>query len=158
MDRLWSFWIDRGGTFTDVIARCDDGEVRTLKRLSSSPAYADAAVAAMREVLEAPEPEAFPADRVRVIRMGTTVATNALLERRGARTVLVTTRGFADVLRLGDQSRPELFALNIERPEPLAEQTIEADERLDAEGGVIGRLDETRLLADLRAARRAARR
>ena len=155
MDRLWSFWIDRGGTFTDVIARCDDGEVRTLKRLSSSPAYADAAVAAMREVLEAPEPEAFPADRVRVIRMGTTVATNALLERRGARTVLVTTRGFADVLRLGDQSRPELFALNIERPEPLAEQTIEADERLDAEGGVIGRLDETRLLADLRAARAA---
>jgi 5-oxoprolinase (ATP-hydrolysing) len=155
LDRLWSFWIDRGGTFTDVIARCDDGEVRTLKRLSSSPAYADAAVAAMREVLKTPEPEAFPADRVRVIRMGTTVATNALLERRGARTVLVTTRGFADVLRLGDQSRPELFALNIERPEPLAEQTIEADERLDAEGGVIGRLDETRLLADLRAARAA---
>jgi len=155
LDRLWSFWIDRGGTFTDVIARCDDGEVRTLKRLSSSPAYADAAVAAMREVLKTPEPEAFPADRVRVIRMGTTVATNALLERRGARTVLVTTRGFADVLRLGDQSRPDLFALHIERPEPLAEQTIEADERLDANGGVIGRLDETRLLADLRAARAA---
>ncbi|MDO8411296.1 MAG: hydantoinase B/oxoprolinase family protein [Phenylobacterium sp.] len=142
MDRLWSFWIDRGGTFTDVIARRDDGEVLTLKLLSASNAYADAAVEAMRRVLKASPGAAFPAEMVRAIRMGTTVATNALLERRGAPTLFLTTRGFGDALRLGDQTRPDLFALNIVRPEPLYAMAAEVTERLDATGGVVAALDE----------------
>ncbi|WP_300575325.1 hydantoinase B/oxoprolinase family protein [Phenylobacterium sp.] len=142
MDRLWSFWIDRGGTFTDVIARRDDGEVRTLKLLSASGAYADAAVEAMRRVLEAAPGAPFPADRVRAIRMGTTVATNALLERRGASTLFLTTRGFGDALRLGDQTRPDLFALDIVRPEPLYAMAAEVTERLDASGQLVAALDE----------------
>ncbi|HYE47874.1 MAG TPA: hydantoinase/oxoprolinase N-terminal domain-containing protein, partial [Caulobacter sp.] len=108
----WSFWIDRGGTFTDVVARAPDGSERTLKLLSQSPAYPDAAVEAMRRLLGAAPGEPFPADRVEAIKMGTTVATNALLERKGAPTLLVTTRGFADALVIGDQSRPHLFALD----------------------------------------------
>ena len=142
MDRLWSFWIDRGGTFTDVIARRDDGEVRTLKLLSASNAYADAAVEAMRRVLDAEPGAPFPADQVSAIRMGTTVATNALLERRGAPTLFLTTRGFGDALRLGDQTRPDLFALNIVRPEPLYAMAAEVTERLDATGQVVAALDE----------------
>ncbi len=142
MDRLWSFSIDRGGTFTDVIARRDDGEVRTLKLLSASNAYTDAAVEAMRRVLEAEPDTPFPADQVRAIRMGTTVATNALLERRGAPTLFLTTRGFGDALRLGDQTRPDLFALNIVRPEPLYAMAAEVTERLDATGQVVAALDE----------------
>ena len=154
MDRLWSFWIDRGGTFTDVIARRDDGQVRTLKLLSASNAYADAAVEAMRRVLEAPGGAPFPADQVRAIRMGTTVATNALLERRGATTLFLTTRGFGDALRLGDQTRPDLFALNIVRPEPLYAMAAEVTERLDAAGQAIMALDEDEVrmvLAEARA-------
>lgn len=154
MDRLWSFWIDRGGTFTDVIARRDDGEVRTLKLLSASGAYADAAVEAMRRVLEAAPGAPFPADRVRAIRMGTTVATNALLERRGASTLFLTTRGFGDALRLGDQTRPDLFALDIVRPEPLYAMAAEVTERLDASGQVVAALDEDevrQVLAEARA-------
>jgi 5-oxoprolinase (ATP-hydrolysing) len=142
LDRLWSFWIDRGGTFTDVIARRDDGEVRTLKLLSASNAYADAAVEAMRRVLDAEPGAPFPADQVSAIRMGTTVATNALLERRGAPTLFLTTRGFGDALRLGDQTRPDLFALNIVRPEPLYAMAAEVTERLDATGQVVAALDE----------------
>jgi len=154
LDRLWSFWIDRGGTFTDVIARRDDGQVRTLKLLSASNAYADAAVEAMRRVLEAPGGAPFPADQVRAIRMGTTVATNALLERRGATTLFLTTRGFGDALRLGDQTRPDLFALNIVRPEPLYAMAAEVTERLDAAGQAIMALDEDEVrmvLAEARA-------
>ncbi|HVK41741.1 MAG TPA: hydantoinase/oxoprolinase N-terminal domain-containing protein, partial [Phenylobacterium sp.] len=121
MDRLWNFWIDRGGTFTDVIAHADDGEEVSLKLLSASPSYEDAAVEAMRRVLGARPGEPFPAARVQSIKMGTTVATNALLERAGAKTLLVTTQGFADALVIGDQARPDLFALNIVRPDPLYE-------------------------------------
>ncbi|MBA4010277.1 MAG: 5-oxoprolinase [Phenylobacterium sp.] len=153
MDRLWSFWIDRGGTFTDVIARADDGQEVSLKLLSASPAYADAAVEAMRRVLGAAPGDPFPAARVRAIKMGTTVATNALLERAGAKTLLVVTEGFADALVIGDQARPDLFALNIERPEPIYSGVIEAAERLAADGTVVRPLDEAALMAALRQAR-----
>ncbi|CAN5899788.1 hydantoinase B/oxoprolinase family protein [soil metagenome] len=152
MDRLWSFWIDRGGTFTDVIGRASDGEEVSLKLLSSSPAYEDAAVEAMRRVLGAGPGAPFPADRVEAIKMGTTVATNALLERRGARTLFVATQGFADALVIGDQSRPDLFALNIVRPEPLYSGVIEARERLAADGAVVEALDRGDLAAKLKAA------
>ena len=148
----WIFWIDRGGTFTDVIGVCRD-QVQTLKLLSASDAYPDAAVEGMRRMLGCGPEEAFPAARVTEIRMGTTVATNALLERKGARTLFVTTQGFADSLRIGDQARPHLFELDIERPDPLYEGVIEAAERLDAEGGVLTPLEEARLAADLARAR-----
>ncbi len=149
----WTFWIDRGGTFTDVIGRTPDGVEQTLKLLSASPSYPDAAVEAMRRLL-AVEPRApFPAGRVSAIRMGTTVATNALLERKGARTLLVTTRGFADAVLIGDQSRPELFALDIIRPEPLYSGVVEAGERLAADGSVVTALDTAALAANLARAR-----
>jgi 5-oxoprolinase (ATP-hydrolysing) len=153
VDEGWTFWIDRGGTFTDVIGRGPDGIEQSLKLLSASPAYEDAAVEAMRRLLGAGPDAPFPAERVAAIKMGTTVATNALLERKGARTLLVTTRGFADALAIGDQSRPDLFALSPERPAPLQAGVIEADERLDAEGGVVEGLDEAALTADLARAR-----
>ena len=148
-DGRWTFWIDRGGTFTDVIGASPTGETVTLKLPSVSPAYDDAGVEAMRRLLAAPPGAPFPAERVAAIRVGTTVATNALLERNGARTLLVTTRGFADALRIGDQSRPRLFALDIEKPEPLFAGVIEANERLAADGSVIEALDEVALAADL---------
>ncbi|MDO8322183.1 MAG: hydantoinase B/oxoprolinase family protein [Phenylobacterium sp.] len=150
MDRLWNFWIDRGGTFTDVIGKAQDGEEVSLKLLSSSPAYEDAAVEAMRRVLGAAPGAPFPADRVEAIKMGTTVATNALLERRGARTLFVATQGFADALAIGDQARPDLFALNIVRPEPLYSGVVEARERLAADGAVVESLDRDDLAAKLR--------
>ena len=114
----WAFAIDRGGTFTDIIGRTEDGAVRTLKLLSVSQSYPDAAIEGMRRLLGAAPDAPFPAERVLAIRMGTTVATNALLERAGARTLLVTTRGFADALEIGDQARPELFVLDIRKPPP----------------------------------------
>src|SRR5688572_15915773 len=126
----FSFWIDRGGTFTDVIGRAESGPgtwaETSLKLLSTSPAYPDAAVEAMRRILGADPGQPFPAERVEAIKMGTTVATNALLERRGARTLLVTTEGFADALAIGDQARPDLFALVVEKPEPLYAGVVEA--------------------------------
>jgi 5-oxoprolinase (ATP-hydrolysing) len=147
--RGWSFGIDRGGTFTDVIGHAPDGSVRTLKLLSSAPSYEDSAVEAMRRLLDVAPGEPFPADRVDAIRMGTTVATNALLERKGARTLLVVTQGFGDALIIGDQARPDLFALNIERPAPLYDGVLEAIERLDAQGEVVTVLSEAALAASL---------
>ncbi|MCI3134895.1 hydantoinase B/oxoprolinase family protein [Phenylobacterium aquaticum] len=152
MDRRWSFWIDRGGTFTDVIGRADDGEEVSLKLLSASPAYEDAAVEAMRRVLNAAPGAPFPADRVEAIKMGTTVATNALLERRGAKTLFVATRGFGDAILIGDQTRPDLFALDIVRPAPLYAGVVEADERLAADGAVVAPLDTAGLRDRLAAA------
>ncbi|MDP2258327.1 MAG: hydantoinase B/oxoprolinase family protein [Caulobacter sp.] len=149
----WTFWIDRGGTFTDVIGRGPDGTEQTLKLLSASPSYADAAVEAMRRLLAVRPGDRFPAERVAAIKMGTTVATNALLERKGARTLLVVTRGFADSILIGDQSRPELFALDILRPEPLYAGVVEADERLASDGAVVTALDAPGLAARLEAAR-----
>lgn len=153
MDRRFAFWIDRGGTFTDVIGRADDRSEVSLKLLSSAPAYQDAAVEAMRRILELEPGAPFPADRVEAIKMGTTVATNALLERRGAKTLFVTTEGFADALTIGDQSRPDLFALNIEKPPPLYSGVIEARERLAADGSVVTPLDPASLRTRFEAAR-----
>ena len=152
MDRRFSFWIDRGGTFTDVIGRADDGAETSLKLLSASPAYTDSAVEGMRRILGAAPGAPFPAHRVEAIKMGTTVATNALLERLGTKTLLVTTRGFADALAIGDQARPELFALTIEKPAPLYAGVVEADERLGADGVVVRPLDAEALRAQLAAA------
>jgi 5-oxoprolinase (ATP-hydrolysing) len=135
----WQFWIDRGGTFTDVVARAPGGQVLTAKLLSEDPSRpGDAAVAAIRQltgIASGPLPEAE-------VRMGTTVATNALLERKGEPCVLAITRGFADALRIGSQERPELFARQIVLPEPLNTRTIEIDERISAEGEVLRALDE----------------
>jgi 5-oxoprolinase (ATP-hydrolysing) len=148
----WSFWIDRGGTFTDVIGRDGAGRIHTVKLLSASEAYADAAVEAMRRLLRLPPGAPFPAERVAAIKMGTTVATNALLERKGARTLLITTQGFADALEIGDQTRPSLFALNIVKPAPLHAGVVEARERMDAAGHVVTPLDRAALVQALRAA------
>ncbi|MCX8499777.1 MAG: hydantoinase B/oxoprolinase family protein, partial [Caulobacteraceae bacterium] len=146
----WTFWIDRGGTFTDVIGARGGIVERSLKLLSVSDAYPDAAVEAMKRILGLKAHEIFPADRVEAIKMGTTVATNALLERKGARTLLIATQGFADALIIGDQTRPDLFALDIVRPEPLAERTIEAAERLTATGEVLIPLDREALAIQCR--------
>ncbi|MGI9260187.1 MAG: hydantoinase B/oxoprolinase family protein [Gammaproteobacteria bacterium] len=147
----WHFWIDRGGTFTDVIAASPAGDISVLKLLSENPQhYTDAAVFGIHRVLDRfAEPDA----RVASVKMGTTVATNALLERQGAPTALVVTRGFRDALRIGYQNRPDIFALNIELPEMLYERVIEVSERISAGGDVIEDLDETKLRDDLEAAR-----
>ncbi len=150
----WQFWIDRGGTFTDVIGRPPSGELVTAKLLSAAPAYEDAAVEGMRRLLDVEEGAPFPASRVAAIKMGTTVATNALLERKGARTLLVITQGFADALRIGDQSRPELFALDVVRQGPLYAGVIEARERLGSDGAVETPLDEAALARALEEAAR----
>jgi 5-oxoprolinase (ATP-hydrolysing) len=152
LDRRCAFWIDRGGTFTDVIGRWSDGDEVSLKLLSASPSYPDAAVEAMRRILGAAPGAPFPAHRVEAIKMGTTVATNALLERRGAKTLLITTEGFADALAIGDQARPDLFALTIDRPEPLHGRVVEAAERLAADGSVVRPLDPASLEPLLRRA------
>ncbi len=141
----WTFWIDRGGTFTDVVATDPGGRIHVAKTPSRSSTGDDPVVSVMRKLMGVAGGEPFPAQHVTAIRIGTTVATNALLERKGARTVLVTTRGFADALLIGDQSRPHLFALNIAARVPLYERVLEADERLGADGGVVRPLDETRL-------------
>ncbi|ATQ42200.1 hydantoinase B/oxoprolinase family protein [Caulobacter mirabilis] len=151
----WTFWIDRGGTFTDVIGRTPDGAERTMKLLSASPSYEDAAVEAMRRLLGARPGERFPADQVAAIKMGTTVATNALLERKGARTLLIVPEGFADAIVIGDQSRPDLFALDIVRPDPLYAGVVEARERRAADGSVVTPLDRDHLAAELTKARAA---
>lgn len=149
----WSFWIDRGGTFTDVIGHAPDGQLHSLKLPSASTHYADAAVEAMRRLLGATSGAPFPAERVESIKMGTTVATNALLERKGAKTLLIATQGFGDALEIGDQARPDLFALDIHKPEPLHAGVLEARERLDAEGQVLVALNEADLAARLVQAR-----
>ncbi|MFF4582660.1 hydantoinase B/oxoprolinase family protein [Streptomyces sp. NPDC001389] len=134
----WLFWIDRGGTFTDIVGLAPGGRLRTLKLLSENPGrYRDAAVEGIRTLLGLRPGEAIPAEAVQAVRMGTTVATNALLERSGARTVLVVTRGFRDALRIGYQNRPRLFDRKIELPEPLYERVIEVDERVTARGEVL---------------------
>jgi len=150
----WQFWIDRGGTFTDVVGRRPDGSLTTLKLLSENPEqYRDAAVAGIRRLLGLGPGEPITPDRVESVKMGTTVATNALLERKGEPTLLVITRGFRDALRIGYQERPKLFELHIVLPELLYAQVIEADERVGADGTLVQPLDEARLGADLVAAR-----
>ena len=149
----WQFWIDRGGTFTDLVGRAPDGTLHTLKLLSENPEhYRDAAVEGIRRLLGLKPGEAITAALVDCVKMGTTVATNALLERRGDRTLLVTTRGFRDALRIATQARPKLFERHIQLPELLYERVIEADERVDAQGVEIRPLDEAALRVDLQSA------
>jgi 5-oxoprolinase (ATP-hydrolysing) len=149
----WQFWIDRGGTFTDIVARRPDGTLITHKLLSENPErYDDAAIAGIRELLGVTPGAALPVDRIDAVKMGTTVATNALLERKGDRTVFVTTRGFADALRIAYQHRPRLFVRHIELPSMLYEEAIEIDERIAAHGEVIRPLDAAQAEAALRAA------
>ena len=164
----WEFWVDRGGTFTDVVARAPGGALRVLKLLSVNPAcYEDAALHAIRQVLEidvgdpsrgrAPAP--IPPSRVRRVVLGTTVATNALLERRGARTLLLVTEGFRDVCEIADQSRADIFALDVKKPAKLYSAVVEVRGRVRAsDGSEIVPLDEGKLEADLaRAAADASR-
>ncbi|MFI1093603.1 hydantoinase B/oxoprolinase family protein [Streptomyces sp. NPDC020917] len=151
--RAWQFWVDRGGTFTDIVARRPDGRLVTHKLLSENPArYPDAAVAGIRHLLGLSDGEAFPAGEVEAVRMGTTVATNALLERKGERVALVVTRGFGDALRIGYQNRPRIFDREIVLPEQLYERVIEVDERTAADGTVLCAPDLERLEGELRAA------
>ena len=127
----WDFWIDRGGTFTDVIGRDPAGKLYARKLLSENPgAYRDAAVQGIRDHLGLKRGEPIPAATVGEVRMGTTVATNALLERKGDRTLLVTTKGFRDALRIGYQARPDIFAKEIAKPEQLYEAVVEIEERV----------------------------
>jgi 5-oxoprolinase (ATP-hydrolysing) len=149
----WRFYVDRGGTFTDIVAESPDGALSSLKLLSQDARYDDAALEGIRRCLALPPNAPIPSERVAELRMGTTVATNALLERKGERVLLVTTRGLRDQLRLGYQNRPTLFALKIERPDMLYEEVLEADERVSAEGEVLRPLDEAKLKAGLDAAR-----
>ena len=131
----WRFWIDRGGTFTDVIGRRPDGGLLVEKVLSVQPDRpGDPAVAAIRRLLGLSAEAAIPSEAIAEVRLGTTVATNALLERRGAPVLLLINRGLADLLEIGDQHRPDLFALQIERPQPLRIRVLEVDGRLDATG------------------------
>jgi len=143
----WQFWIDRGGTFTDVVARRPDGGLVTRKLLSAQ-AGMDAGVRAIRDLLGVPDSAPLPSDRVASVKMGTTVATNALLERTGEPVALVTTMGFADMLRIGTQHRPRLFDLKIVLPDRLEARVVEARERVGADGEIVLPLDE----ADIRAA------
>src|SRR6266516_5592109 len=139
----WQFWIDRGGTFTDVVARRPDGGIVTHKLLSDNPSrYADAALAGIRAFID-------DVGQIDAIRMGTTVATNALLERTGDRTALVITRGFGDALRIAYQNRPRIFDRHIVLSEPLYERVIEVDERIDASGTVLRSPDLDGLAAAL---------
>jgi len=151
MSKSWEFWVDRGGTFTDIVALDPDGAVHTHKLLSENPErYRDAAVQGIREVMAIDG--AFPDGSIRAVKMGTTVATNALLERKGERVLLLITRGFGDLLRIGYQTRPRLFDLAIKRPDLLYEDVSELDERLDADGAVVVPLDEDRAGIALQAA------
>jgi 5-oxoprolinase (ATP-hydrolysing) len=137
MSGSWEFWIDRGGTFTDVIGRRPDGALLTHKLLSENPeAYRDAAVHGIRHLLGLKPGEAIPSARIAAVKMGTTVATNALLERKGDRTVLLITKGFRDALRIGYQARPKIFAKHIIKPDMLYERVVEVDERVRADGTV----------------------
>ncbi|TFW06779.1 5-oxoprolinase [Oxalobacteraceae bacterium OM1] len=141
-DAKWQFWIDRGGTFTDIVARRPDGALLTHKLLSENPEqYKDAAVAGIRRLLGLAECDAITPDQVEAVKMGTTVATNALLERKGDPTVLVITKGFRDALRIAYQNRPRLFDRHIVLPELLYDKVIELNERIDAHGNVIDPLD-----------------
>ncbi|TDN78599.1 5-oxoprolinase (ATP-hydrolysing) [Stakelama pacifica] len=145
----WHFWIDRGGTFTDVVARRPDGRIETAKLLSENPGhYDDAAVAAIRQLTGVASGDLPPAD----IRIGTTVATNALLERNGEPTLLAITRGFGDALRIGYQDRPDIFALAVERPAPLYTDVVEIDERVTAGGEVVQAPDARAVRESLAAA------
>lgn len=153
MASRWEFWVDRGGTFTDVVGRRPDGTLVVHKLLSEDPArYRDPAVAGIRHLLGVPAGAPIDAGSIESVRLGTTVATNALLERRGEPTVLVISEGFRDALRIAYQNRPRLFDRKIVLPEMLYSRVIEARERVGAHGEVITPLDEETVARDLREA------
>ncbi|MFF7182589.1 hydantoinase B/oxoprolinase family protein [Streptomyces sp. NPDC008121] len=155
MSGRWEFWIDRGGTFTDVVGRRPDGRLVTRKLLSHDPSRPhDAAVAGIRLLLGLGPGDPVPADAIDVVKMGTTVATNALLERRGEPTLLLVTEGFRDALRIAYQNRPRLFDRHIVLPEAVYERVVEVPERVDAHGRVVRPLDEDAVAGELAAARR----
>ena len=152
--QLWDFWIDRGGTFTDIVGRRPDGTLVPRKLLSENPgAYADAAVQGIRDLLGLKAGEAIPPGHVGAVKMGTTVATNALLERKGERTLLLISKGFRDALKIGYQARPKIFARQIIKPDMLYERVVEVDERVRADGAVEREPD----LAAVRAALESAK-
>jgi 5-oxoprolinase (ATP-hydrolysing) len=149
----WEFWIDRGGTFTDVIGRRPDGALVAHKLLSENPeAYRDAAVHGIRHLLGLPKGAPIPSEQIAAVKMGTTVATNALLERKGDRTLLLITKGFRDALRIGYQARPKIFAKHIIKPDMLYERVVEVDERVRADGTIERALDLVGARAALEAA------
>jgi 5-oxoprolinase (ATP-hydrolysing) len=149
----WHFWIDRGGTFTDIVGRAPDGALHTHKLLSVNPEhYADAAVQGIRDLLGLPSGVPIPSAQIGAVKMGTTVATNALLERKGDRTVLAITRGFRDALRIGYQARPRLFDRHIVLPELLYEKVVEIDERVNARDEILVPFDAAGARASLQAA------
>jgi 5-oxoprolinase (ATP-hydrolysing) len=146
----WQFWIDRGGTFTDIVARDPAGRLSTCKLLSENPGrYRDAAIAGIRQVLGLAPDQPIPSGMIDAVKMGTTVATNALLERRGERTLLLVNRGFADVLRIGNQARPRLFDLAISRPTQLYERVVEVGGRIAIDGAEVEPLDEAAAVREL---------
>ncbi|MEQ8482206.1 MAG: hydantoinase B/oxoprolinase family protein [Hoeflea sp.] len=154
MNETWDFWIDRGGTFTDIVGRAPDGTLHQRKLLSENPeAYPDAAIQGIRDLLGVSRSEPIPAGRIGHVKMGTTVATNALLERKGDRTVLVITKGFRDALKIAYQARPDIFAKEIILPEQLYERVIEVDERIMADGKAVRGPDLETLEPQLAAAR-----
>ena len=151
---LWDFWIDRGGTFTDVVGRRPDGTLAAHKLLSENPeAYTDAAVQGIRDLLGLKPGEPIPPGKVGAVKMGTTVATNALLERKGERTLLLISKGFRDALKIGYQARPKIFARHIIKPDMLYERVAEVDERVRADGTVERAPDLALVRADLETAK-----
>src|SRR4026209_2757290 len=148
------FWIDRGGTFTDIVGRRPDGTLVAHKLLSENlEAYRDAAVQGIRDLLGLAKGEPIPKGRIGAVKMGTTVATNALLERKGERTLLLTTKGFRDALKIGYQARPKIFARHIIKPEMLFERVVEVDERVLADGTIERKLNLAAVRAELERAR-----
>ncbi len=151
---MWQFWIDRGGTFTDIVARKPDGTILIDKLLSENVSmYKDAAIAGIKRILNLKNEDKIPTDKIASVKMGTTVATNALLERKGDKTLLLITKGFGDLLRIGYQNRPLLFDLNIQLPELLYDRVVEVSERLDAQGKIIKKLDENQVKIALKKAK-----
>ena len=149
----WQFWIDRGGTFTDIVARRPDGGIVTHKLLSENPEhYRDAALAGIRHLLGVADGAPIPGEMIEAVKMGTTVATNALLERKGERTLLAITRGFGDALRIAYQNRPKIFARHIVLPELLYSKVVEIEERVGAHGEVLTPLAVEGTRRDLQAA------
>ena len=153
MSSRWQFWIDRGGTFTDIVAQNPAGEIVIHKLLSeNSEQYEDAPIQGIRDVMGIDRHQPIPTAEIEAIKMGTTVATNALLERKGDRTVLAITQGFKDALRIGYQNRPDIFALEIILPQMLYEQVVEINERYDAQGNELIPVDTSKAKQDLQAA------
>lgn len=155
-DNRWQFWIDRGGTFTDIVAQRPDGTTQVHKLLSENPdRYADAPIQGIRELMDIAPDAPIPAEQIAVVKMGTTVATNALLERKGDRTLFITTQGFRDGLRIGYQNRPDIFARQIVLPEMLYERVVEVAERVTADGEVLQAITadvENQVLSELQSA------